>query len=150
MESQTIKNSQIFGGSAFNNDHSKYGSHNARLHDSLGYRADPSVDLLSNVLGIDLKGYMIITAVATQGFGDPRVSEWVRSYHVFYNNTVGQRRPVENIDGKALVRKKKIKDKISYFFFPRPLFWFASESKRKAKKLLTFLLYVLGLSRQHR
>ena len=107
MERETIVNSQIYGGSDYNNDHSKYGSQNARLHNPLGYRADPTVSVPSNMIGIDLEEDMVITAIATQGYGDPRVSEWVTSFNVFYQNSFGQNQPVKTTDGTALVRVKR-------------------------------------------
>ena len=107
MERQTIRNSQIFGGSEYNNDHSKYGSQNARLHNPLGYRADPSASVQSNMIGIRLEEDMVITTIATQGYGDPGVSEWVTSFNVFYQNSFGHNHPVKRTDGKALVRVKR-------------------------------------------
>ena len=106
LEDYRIKNSQISGGTSYNDDYANYGSQNARLHASSGYRADPSTVAPLNMIGIELGEDTVITGIATQGYGDPTVSEWVTNFNVFYKNSLGHYQPVRSIDGKALVRLK--------------------------------------------
>lgn len=108
LEDYSIKNSQISGGTSYNDDYANYGSQNARLHASSGYRADPSTVAPLNMIGIELGEDTVITGIATQGYGDPTVSEWVTNFNVFYKNSLGRYQPVRSIDGKALVRLSKI------------------------------------------
>ena len=103
MENNYIRDSQIFGGFAYNGDYSRYGAQNARLHNSYGFRADPSVKTHSNMIGIDLDEDMVITGIATQGYGDSSVVEWVKSFNLFYKDSVGQHRGVKTTKGKLLV-----------------------------------------------
>ena len=107
MENHKIRNSQIFGGSVYKGDYANYGSQNARLHNRVGYRADPKVDTRSNMIGINLEEDMVITAIATQGYGDSAVSEWVTSFNVLYKNSDGKRQPIKSTDGKQKVRLKR-------------------------------------------
>ena len=103
MENHTINDSQIFGGSAYNSDYSMYGAQNARLHSSWGYRSDPTVKIKANMIGIDLRKEMVITAIATQGYGDPIVAEWVDSFNVIYKDSFGKRQGVKNTKGNLMV-----------------------------------------------
>ena len=106
MEDHGIGDSQIFGGTAYNDDYANYGSQNVRLHNSYGYRADPSIDAQLNMIGIDLDEDMVITAIGTQGYGEPGVSEWVTSFNIFYQNSAGIQQPVKDTNGKEMVRLK--------------------------------------------
>ena len=47
---------------------------------------------------------MVITAIATQGFGDPKVNEWVTSFQLLYKDSKGDQKSVKGTDGQALVR----------------------------------------------
>ena len=104
MEDNKIKNSQIIVVLAYNDDYANFGSQNARLHNSLGYRGDPQVARVSNFLVINFDEEMVITAIATQGFGDPKVNEWVTSFQLLYKDSKGDQKSVKGTDGQALVR----------------------------------------------
>lgn len=87
LESGDIKNEQITASSAFENDFATFGSHRARLKLSSwppGYRGDPNQS--SGWIKIDLGKKMVITALATQGYGDPAFPEWIEQYMVMYSN----------------------------------------------------------------
>lgn len=49
MEDYSIEDYQIFGGTAYDGDYARYGSQNARLHSSFGYRAEPSADTARDI-----------------------------------------------------------------------------------------------------
>ena len=104
MEDNKIKNSQIIGGFAYNGDYANFGSQNARLHNSRCYRGDPKASPSSSVIGINFGEEMVITAIATQGFGGSGVDEWVTSFNVFYKDSKGNQKFVKGIDGQHVVR----------------------------------------------
>ena len=111
MENHTISDDQIFGRSAYNSDYSMYGAENARLHSSWGHRSDPTLEVKANIIGIDLRKEMVITGIATQGYGDPVVAEWVDSFNVIYKDSSGKRQGVKNTQGNLMVGLKKKKKK---------------------------------------
>lgn len=81
MQTFIIKNEQISASSAWNNNRQKYGSSRARLHLDAwppGWRAQKND--LSPWLQIDLLQVHVVTAVATQGYGDEKEREWVKTY----------------------------------------------------------------------
>lgn len=87
MASAKIRNEQITVPSAYNNDFSTFGPHRARLNLTSwppGYRADPNQG--SGWIKVELGKKMVITAIATQGFGDDSVEEWISQYMVMYSN----------------------------------------------------------------
>jgi len=78
MASGKIQDSQITVFSAYNSDFNTYGGHRARLNLTSwppGHRSSK----------IELKEKMIITGIATQGYGDPKHPEWVKQYMVLYS-----------------------------------------------------------------
>ena len=99
MEDYTIKDSQILVQTVYDEDYENYGPQNARLHNSLGYRADPSLDASSNFLGINLGEETVITAIATQGYSESSAAEWLKSFSVNYEDSTGNRVTVRNSDG---------------------------------------------------
>lgn len=81
MQTFIIKNEQISASSAWNNNRQQYGSSRARLHLDTwppGWRAQKND--LSPWLQIDLVQVHIVTALATQGYGDEKEREWVKTY----------------------------------------------------------------------
>lgn len=87
IENGDIKDNQITGFSAYNDDFNTYGAQRARLNLNTwpqGHRANPK-KASSTWLKIDLKEKMIITGIATQGYGDPQVGEWVKQYMLLYS-----------------------------------------------------------------
>ena len=104
MEDNRIENAQVTGGFPYNGDKANFGSQNARLHHPRGFRAEPNSFLLSaNTIGIHFPEEKVITAIATQGYGD----EWVTSFNVFYTDSLGNQQSVKDIEGKLLVRNLK-------------------------------------------
>lgn len=87
IASGEIRNEQITVPSAYNNDFATFGSQRARLNLTSwppGYRADPNQG--SGWIKVELGKEMVITAIATQGFGDDSVEEWIKQYMVMYSN----------------------------------------------------------------
>lgn len=104
MEDYSIEDYQIFGGTAYNGDYANYGSQNARLHSSFGYRAQPSTDKSMDIIAITLKEEMEVTGVATQGYGGPGVLEWVTSFYLLYTSFEGIQLPAKNNNWREMVR----------------------------------------------
>ena len=87
MTSGDIRDEQITVPSAYGDDFATYGSHRARLNLTSwppGYRADPNQT--GRWIKIDLGKEMIITAIATQGYGDVGIEEWIKQYVFMYSN----------------------------------------------------------------
>ncbi|XP_078349560.1 polycystin-1-like protein 2 isoform X5 [Oculina patagonica] len=87
LASGEIQNVQITAQSVYNNDFSTFGAHRARLNESSwppGYRGDPNQS--NGWIKVELGKKMVITAIATQGYGDPAVPEWMEQYLVMYSN----------------------------------------------------------------
>ena len=87
MASGEIRNEQITVSSAYDNDFSTYGSHRARLNLTTwppGYRADPN-QASSGWIKVEFGKEMVITAIATQGYRDDGIDEWVSQYMVMYS-----------------------------------------------------------------
>ena len=90
LASGTIQDDQMTAYSAYNNDFTTFGSHRARLNLTSwppGYRAQLS-QASDSWIKIALKSKMVITGVATQGYGDTDVEEWTQQYVVMYSNGV--------------------------------------------------------------
>lgn len=82
-----IKDEQFSSFSAYNNDFATYGAHRARLNLTAwppGYRARYSFSGRTPWIRIDLRKELTITGIATQGYGDASVAEWVTSYRLMY------------------------------------------------------------------
>ena len=58
---------------------------------------------------MDLGRKMVITAIATQGYGDPAVPEWMQQYMVMYSNG-GDYSYFQDLEGNLQV-SEVIKDK---------------------------------------
>lgn len=82
-----IKDEQLSSFSAYNDDFATYGAHRARLNLTKwppGYRARNSFLEKLPWIRIDLTKELTITGIATQGYGDASVAEWVTSYRLMY------------------------------------------------------------------
>lgn len=82
-----IKDEQFSSFSAYNNDFATYGAHRARLNLTTwppGYRSRYSFSEETPWIRIDLQKVLVITGIATQGYGDASVAEWVTSYRLMY------------------------------------------------------------------
>ena len=81
-----IKDNQLSASSAHDNDFATYGAHRARLNITSwppGYRANAKTTDFHWVR-VSLHSEMVITAIATQGYGEPQVDEWVSNYMLLY------------------------------------------------------------------
>ena len=82
-----IKDSQLHASSAFDNDFNTFGPHRARLNISSwpqGYRSATD-QLNSSWFKVDIGRIMVITGIATQGYGDVSVNEWLTAYILLYS-----------------------------------------------------------------
>ena len=74
--------------SAYDDDFATFGAHRARLNLTswpAGYRANKEKSDFFPWLKINLDQDMVITGIATQGFGNVSLNEWVTNYMVFYD-----------------------------------------------------------------
>lgn len=80
----------------------------AKLNISRGYRAKQEDDIAFKFVGVEFKKETIVTGVATRGFGDPEVQEWVNEYIIkFIRQKSGQDEITEYIldsDGRPKVK----------------------------------------------
>lgn len=112
MASGEIQNVQITAQSVYDNDFSTFGTHRARLNLSSwppGYRADPNKS--NGWIKVELGKKMVITAIATQGYGDPAVPEWMQQYMVMYSNG-GDYSYFKDLEGNLQVSKVYTNGKI--------------------------------------
>ncbi|CAH3172071.1 unnamed protein product, partial [Porites evermanni] len=82
-----IKNSQLHASSAFHNDFNTFGPHRARLNITSwpqGYRSATD-QLSSSWFKVEIGRIMVITGIATQGYGDVSVNEWLTAYILLYS-----------------------------------------------------------------
>ena len=104
MGSGAITDQQLSAHSAWNNNHQRYGASRARLYLNewpQGWSAqknDPSP-----WLQIDLLETRTVTAVATQGYGNKKDKEWVKTY-VLMTSLDGQRWNLYREGGRKRVR----------------------------------------------
>ena len=90
---------------AFNNNFQAFGPQRARLGLQTwapGYRADPK-DTRPNWIRVDFDQEMVVTAIATQGYGDPHASEWVESFMLLYRKRMGSIDYFKNSKGEIQV-----------------------------------------------
>ena len=74
--------------SAYDDRFATFGAHRARLNLTswpAGYRANKETIGYFPWLKINLDQDMVITGIATQGFGNVSLNEWVTRYMVFYD-----------------------------------------------------------------
>ena len=109
LENGFITDKQLSAFSAYNNDSSTYGAHRARLNLKSwppGFRALKVAH--SNTLPwirLDLGRQLAVTGIATQGYGDPSVAEWVSNYRLMYADKHDFAYFVD-VDGEVLVSGK--------------------------------------------
>lgn len=99
-----IDDSQLTATSFYNNDFMTFGPHRARLNRTSfpGYRADPTKASFS-WMTVEIGRIVVVTAIATQGYGKEEVSEWVTSYILQYSQG-SQYTFFRNADGGTQVR----------------------------------------------
>lgn len=82
-----IRDEQMSVNSAYNDDFATFGAHRARLNLTSwppGYRANKQREGFFSWLAVNLDHDMVITGIATQGYGNSSVQEWVESYIIYY------------------------------------------------------------------
>ena len=90
MEDGRIPDSSISVSSAFKNDYSTYGGHQARLHKTTWPQGYRSAKKSGPWLKVELNKPLIVTSIATQGYGDPTVDEWMTEFYLFYEDANGE------------------------------------------------------------
>ena len=83
-----IRDEQMSASSAYDNDYATFGAHRARLNLTswpAGYRANTEKADYFPYLKINLDQEMVITGIATQGFGNASLNVWLESYMVLYD-----------------------------------------------------------------
>lgn len=114
MESGFIANQQLSAHSAWNDNHARYGASRARLYLNdwpQGWSAqknDPSP-----WLQVDLQLVRTVTAVATQGYGNEKEKEWVKTY-VLMTSRDGERWNAYKEGGRKRVRRRQLKWKMFF------------------------------------
>ena len=84
MGSGAIPDNALTASSTFEEDDNSYGPQRARLNLSLpshGYRAGDASD---SWIIVNLGKETVVTGIATQGYGDPAVEEWISGYRLMY------------------------------------------------------------------
>jgi len=89
LENGVIKDEQLSASSVYKNDSSTFGAQRARLNLRSwppGYRAnnDMAHSHTHPWISVKLGRKLIVTGIATQGYGEPSVAEWITSYRVMY------------------------------------------------------------------
>lgn len=82
----TIKDNNLTAPSAFDDDFKTYGPHRARLNLTSwppGYRANPE-QAATAWLKVEIGHVVVLTAIATQGYGNEPTAEWLTSYMLLY------------------------------------------------------------------
>lgn len=100
-----IRDDQLEVGTAFNNDFHSFGAHRARLNLTSwppGYRANFEPTGTFQWLQVNLDQNRVITGIATQGYGNENVQEWVTSYKVFYQKGKETFPFLTEADGRSL------------------------------------------------
>lgn len=108
IESGLITDDKLSAFSCYGND-TRFGAHRARLRLHSwppGYRADKTIlGVTENYcwIKIDLEREQIVTGIATQGYGNASVSEWVTKYELMYATGTDFVKFVDS-DGEIMVR----------------------------------------------
>lgn len=103
LEDNRIKNSQFSASSHWMSIY-KYGPQRARLNNRdwpQGWVADPSDK--NPWIKVKFDDLHVITSIATQGYGNPILSEWVKSYKVTWFDRKQDYVPYQE-EGKEKVR----------------------------------------------
>ena len=91
MESGTIPDSALMASSTFERDFKNYGPQRARLHltnPSPGYRAS-NVEANESWILIEFGKETVVTGIATQGYGNTAIKEWVTKYTLMFSTGSG-------------------------------------------------------------
>lgn len=86
MGTGAIPDKALTASSTFEEDDNSYGPQRARLNLSSvshGYRAGNAND---SWIIVKLGKETVVTGIATQGYGDPAVEEWVTGYRLMYSS----------------------------------------------------------------
>lgn len=104
-----IKDFQLIASSAYANRFKTFGPHRARLNMTSwppGYRADPS-QAATSWMRIEIHRIVVVTAIATQGYGVEETSEWLTSYMLLYSQG-SEYTFFRDADGKSQVRASTV------------------------------------------
>ena len=110
LESGIVGNDQLTAFSAYQNDFTTFGAHRARLNLKdwpPGYRASPVESSKLPWLRVDLRKDLVITGIATQGYGNASVAEWVTSYRLMFAKGAEFRNFVD-VNGDVLVSPQQL------------------------------------------
>ena len=77
----------------------------AKLNSSGGYRAKKDDAIEDKFVAVEFNNETVLTGVATQGFGDPDIEEWVTQYYVKFTR---QRSDVQGFIKDSYGRPKVI------------------------------------------
>lgn len=80
----TIKDNQLIAPTAFDDDFKTFGPQRARLNMTGGFRANPE-HAASAWMKVEIGHIVVLTAIATQGYGDEPIAEWLTSYMLLYS-----------------------------------------------------------------
>ena len=100
-----IKDSQLIASSVYKDDYKTFGPHRARLNTTSwppGYRADPS-QAATTWMRVNIERIVVVTAIATQGYGDEETPEWLSYYMLLYSQG-SDLTFFRNADGEPQVR----------------------------------------------
>lgn len=104
-----IKDFQLIASSAYDNEFKTFGPHRARLNMTSwppGYRADPS-QAATSWMRVEIQRIVVVTAIATQGYGDKKTSEWLTSYMLLYSQG-SEYTFFRDADGESQVRASTV------------------------------------------
>ena len=92
MQSGKIQSSQVQSYSLFKNDY-RYGADNARLNKTSfppGYLSAENTCSADGSFSIKFNTKTFVTGIATQGYGDEKMNEWVKSYSLYWQPTASR------------------------------------------------------------
>ncbi|KXJ20935.1 Coagulation factor VIII [Exaiptasia diaphana] len=102
MQNRDIPDTSLLSGPAYNNDNLNYGAHHARLMSPNGYRADVNA-LNDSWISVDFKREVVVTGIATQGYGNITAQEWVTQFVLLYSNGGDVLKPFRNLETEYAV-----------------------------------------------
>lgn len=102
MQNGDIPDTSLISGTVYNNETQKYGAQRARLMSQKGYRADVNRKTESWI-SVDFKREVAVTGIATQGYGNATVEEWVTQFSLLYSNGGGDLKPLRDMESEYAV-----------------------------------------------
>lgn len=102
IQSGGIPNSSFLANQAYNNDMGNFGPQYARLMSPKGYRGSKRLPA-DSWLSVTFESTMVVTAIATQGYGNATVQEWVTHFSLMYSKGGRDFRPVRDATNETAV-----------------------------------------------